>query len=209
MFESLNTDSVPVQLRLIGEDQFELTTCTVCKKDYQPEHRMLLSSYERGLWIVMYPSAQRQQFSTLEHGVKLVMADELVKAPKPVAEGLFGIRPQLVFGQARLAEAVRCHSMRLEPALLECAKLIVFRERLGSLINEDRFSLCFDRIDNDGAIVLRVQTLDLSQTLETIRLPTNTLKKLRATRDEYEAAYPALFRSPFVCATRYLFGSAV
>ena len=207
VFRSLNGERVPAQVQRLLDGTFEVITCALCGHWYQPEHRMLYSHFALRTWIVMMPLADRERFATLEHGVALTFERDFQGAPPPVAAGLRGVRPRLVFGQTALSEAVRVAEAGLEPALLECAKLLVFRRNLGTTAAYGPVELIYEGLTNNGAIQLGVIELGSGARRDTVISPHEVLDEVAATRAEFEARYPSLFVRPYVSATRYLFGA--
>jgi hypothetical protein len=206
VFRSLNGERIPAQVQRLLEGSFERITCA-CGHSYQPEHRMLYSHYALRTWIAMYPRAQRDQFAMLEHGIQLVFEQDFKAAPPMVAAGLRGVRPRLVFGQVALAEAVRVSEAGLEPALLECAKLMLVRRNLATALGHGPAELIYEGATAGGQLQFGLVELGAGVRRETLTAERALLDELGAVRDELVAQYPDLFARPYVSATRYLFGA--
>lgn len=143
VFRSLNGERVPEQVDRVLAGTFEAITCA-CGHEFRIEHTMLYTHYPLRTWIVMHPPVDRSRFASIEHGVLLVFERDFRAAPAPVAVGLRGVRPRLVFGQAALSEAVRVAQSGLDPIVLECAKLLVFRRNLGLMLDGAPAELLFE-----------------------------------------------------------------
>jgi len=204
VFRSLNGERVPAQVQRLLDGTFERIDCA-CGHAYRPEHTMLYTHYALRTWIVMHPRADRERFATLEHGVLLVFENDFRGAPPMVAAGLRGVRPRLVFGQASLSEAVRLSEAGLDPVLLECAKLLVYRRNLGQAAAYGPAELIFEGILDGQTLQFGVVELASGARRDTVTASRKVLDEIAATSDEFAARYPALFARPYLSATRYLF----
>lgn len=209
LFDSLNADRVPAQVELVLDGTFERIDCEQCGHAYRPEHPMLYAHFTARLWIVMHPRVDRPRFATIEHGVALVMAEQLAAAPPMVASGTADVRPRLVFGQHMLTEAVRVARAGIEPALLECAKLMLVRRDLPRLVSGEPAELCFEQATDSGDLVHGVHALATGERIDTWILPRDLLDEAQAARPVLEQTFPDLFRQPYVSACRYLYGATI
>ena len=210
LYESLNGDILPNEVELIAAGEFERMTCEGCGHLYQPEHHMLFVRYSWHAWIVMQPLGDRPRFERLERGVTQVLEREFAAAPQAVAAALLGTRARLVFGHHMLAEAVRALQHGIDPALLECAKLLAMRENLPRFIGFGPNELCFERIGDNGELVLAPWSLPKGERLDgTLVLPSSALGDARASQAQLARAYPELFEKPYVSASRYLIDRAI
>ncbi len=209
VFESLNGERVPAQVERLVRGEFERSRCSQCNGEFVPEHRMLLSWFSRGLWIVMHPRPERVRFATLERGIELVMEEQLALAPPVVQHQTRGVRPRLVFGQEMLREAVMVANAGLDPALLECAKLLALRRDMQRFVQFGPIQLCFAGLADDGALEHEVRGVTTGRVVGEIRLPADALAECRASQPELELRFPDLFAQPYVSACRYLYGTTV
>jgi hypothetical protein len=205
VFRSLNGEHVPAQVQHLLDGTFEQIACA-CGHAYRPEHQMVYAHYALRTWVVMYPRADRDRFATLERGVELVFERDFRAAPRTVAAGLRGVRPRLVFGQLALSEAVRVSEAGLEPAILECAKLLVFRRNLAAALAHGPAELIFEGLADGERLQLGVVELATGARRGAVTAAPYVLDEVEAARDEFAARYPALFTRPYASATRYLFG---
>jgi hypothetical protein len=208
LFESLNGDRVPAQVRRILEGTFELIECTACAAPFRPEHRMLFSHLSRRAWIVMFPLVEREEFAILERGVTLTLERNFGAAPPVVAEQVSGLRPRIVFGQHMLSDAVRAVDAGLDPALLEAAKLFAFRRHLAQLMPHGPTELCFEGFApaDDGRLRFGVHRLRDGRRVDALALPADAIAEVRAGQDDVERELPDLFQ-PYASASRYLYGT--
>jgi hypothetical protein len=206
VFRSLNGERIPAQVQRLLDGTFELITCA-CGHSHRPEHRMLYSHYALRTWIAMYPRAQRDQFAMLEHGIQLVFDRDFRAAPPTIAAGLRGVLPRLVFGQAALSEAVRVSEAGLEPALLECAKLLLVRRNLAAALAHGPAELMFEGVTSDHLLQFGILELGSGTRRDTLTAPRDLLDEVNAVQRELATEYPELFARPYVSATRYLFGA--
>jgi hypothetical protein len=209
LFDSLNADRVPAQVELVLDGTFERVDCAQCGHQYRPEHPMLYAHFTARLWIVMHPRADRPRFATIERGVELVMAEQLGAAPPIVASGTSGVRPRLVFGQHMLTEAVRVARAGIDPAMLECAKLVALRRDLAWFMSREPIELCFEEVAGSGDLVHGVHTLASGERIDTLTLPRDVLAEARGAQPVLEQTFPDLFRQPYVSACRYLYGATI
>ncbi len=207
VFFNLNGERVEDQVRRIVDGTFEQVPCTGCGATFRPEHRMLYSHYTQRTWIVMHPLADRPQYAVLERGVEIVLAEQFAHAPRMVADGLIGARPRLVFGQHMLSEAVRLAEERIDPALLEGAKLFAIRRNISRLGALPPFELCYEGTEPSGEQRLAIHALAGTERLGELNLPADALAEAHAAQPELAAGYPELFERPYVSATRYLFAA--
>lgn len=207
VFRSLNGERVPAQVQRLLDDTFERIECA-CGHAYRPEHTMLYTHFPLRTWIVMHPRADREKFATLEHGILLVFERDFRAAPPMVAAGLRGVRPRLVFGQAALSEAVRLSESGLDPVMLECAKLLVFRRNLAQTAAHGPAELLFERVVEGERLQFGLVELASGERRDTVTASSEVLDEVAATRDEFAERYAALFARPYLSATRYLFGAA-
>jgi hypothetical protein len=205
VFQSLNGERIPAQVQHLLDGTFELTTCA-CGHAFRPEHRMLYSHYALRTWIAMYPRGERDRFAMLEHGIQLVFEHDFRGAPPVVAAGLRGVQPRLVFGQAQLSEAVRISEAGLEPALFECAKLLLFRRNLAGAVAYGPAELIYEGVTADDLLQFGLVELTSGARRDTLTASRDVLDEVGAVRDELVTGYPDLFARPYISATRYLFG---
>jgi CpXC motif protein len=206
LFTSLNADLIEAQHAAILDGSFERLECGACGHAFRPEHRLLYTQLSARTWIVLYPLAQWPAFRALEPAVASELDRELATAPPIVAQLLRGVRRRLVFGQHALTEAARVLAAGLDPALLECLKLVVARDHLGRLMAAGPFELCFER-SGDERLVLGVHALAGGDRVDELDVPASALSDLRPLRPELSAQYPALFEGLYASATRYLFSA--
>lgn len=207
VFFSLNGERVEHQVRQIVDGTFEQIPCSGCGAAFRPEHRMLYSHFTQRTWIVMHPLADRPQHAMLERGVEIVLAEQFGYAPRMVADGLAGARPRLVFGQHMLSEAVRLAEERIDPALLEAAKLFAVRRNISRLGALPPFELCYEGTAPSGEQRLAIHALAGIERFGELHLPADALAEAHAAQPELAARYPELFERPYVSATRYLFAA--
>lgn len=209
LFDSLNADRVPAQVELVLAGTFEFLDCPQCGHGYRPEHAMLYAHFTARLWIVMHPRADRPRFATIERGVALVMAEQLGAAPPIVASGTNGVRPRLVFGQHMLTEAARVARAGIEPAVLECAKLLAVRRDLTWLMSHEPIELCFEEVAGSGDLVHGVHALASGERIDTLTLPQDLLTEAQRAQPVLAQTFPDLFGQPYVSACRYLYGATI
>jgi hypothetical protein len=209
LFDSLNADRVPAQVELLLAGTFERVHCEQCGHDYRPEHTMLYAHFSARTWIIMHPREDRPRFTTIERGVELVMQREMSVAPPIVAEGTQDIRPRLVFGQHMLTEAVRTMRAGIDPALLECAKLLAVRGDLQRFLDLGPFELCFEQTTDSGELAHAIHALASGEKIGTLLLPAQALADAQAARPLLEQSFPDLFQRPYVSACRYLYGATL
>ncbi|HKE18149.1 MAG TPA: CpXC domain-containing protein [Kofleriaceae bacterium] len=207
LFRSLNGERVPAQVELLLDGTFEQHTCAACGHRFQPEHRMLYAHVPARVWVVMCPRVDRPRFAVLEHGVALLFAESAAGAPEVVSGMVAGARPRLVFGQHMLRESLRTVQAGIDPALLECAKLLAYRRRMPELVRHGPAELCCEGVEA-GELRLAIHTLGDGRRAGELRAPEGLLDEAAAARDELAGRYPDLFSRPYVSATRYLFGAA-
>lgn len=207
--QSLNLDYLPDGLEDIAADRFELEPCIACDTHFRIEHPMLLSSPARRLWIVMHPLADRPRFAALERAVEDIFTDAINTAPPVLRALLRAVRPRLVFGHHMLAEAARATGARIEPVVLECAKLLAVRREIRQLMRPMPFELCFERFDDDGRLMMALHDIATGARHDAIELPPDALSEAREALPTFEALYPALFARPYVSASRCLYASTL
>ncbi|MGE3456757.1 MAG: CpXC domain-containing protein [Kofleriaceae bacterium] len=208
LFESLNGDRIAHAVDAVLDGSFEQLSCERCGQTWRPEHTMLFSLLSRGVWIVMYPVTDRRQFATLETGVADVLRRNFDASPPIVADQLRGVRPRLVFGQHMLSEAVRLAARELPPALVECAKLLTVRRRLAELTRWGVFELAVERIDDRGELACGVHALPGGARLGALTIARDALEEARATQPAVEHQFAELVSSPYITATRYVYGAS-
>jgi len=210
IFRSLNGERVASQVERLLDGTFERVTCSGCGVRFRPEHRMLYAHYGLRAWVVMHPPEERHRFEDLEPAVEALFARNFANAPAVVSAGLRGVRPRLVFGQHMLSEAVRVAESSMDPALLECAKLLVYRRSLGDLASHGAIELCYEgRARSSERLQMGVHALRSGTRMGALEVASSLLDEVKHCRDELEGMYPALFSRSYVSATRYLFGCAV
>jgi CpXC protein len=207
-FESFNADRLGDQVDDIVSGRFERIACA-CGHVFQPEHAMLFTSYERKLWIVMQPPADRRHFAAIERDVERILAENFASAAPQVAAGLAGVRPRLVFGQRMLAEALRIALSELEPALVECAKLLWVRANITTLMSRPPFELVVQGRDADGGLRCVLHDLVEGSPLADTVIGAPTLAAAQELRPQLEDEYQALFTRPYCSAARFLYGDTV
>lgn len=205
VFDSLNGDRIPAQVHDILAGTFERQPCPRCGTELRPEHPMLYAAYAARTWIVMHPPVDRARYAVIERGVELVIDRNFRTAASLVAEGVLGVRPQLVFGQRLLTEALRARHAGIVPALLECAKLFHWRRNLGELMRYGPSQLVFEDLDDTGRLRCGIHNLETDRRLGELHLARDAIAEVRASQDALEATYPALFTQPYVSACRYLY----
>lgn len=203
--QSANLDRLPAALDEIADGTFEMRPCDACGRSFRTEHRLLVSSHARRIWIVMHPPTDRPRFATLERGVQLVFERAALTGPPAVAEGLRGVRSRLVFGQHMLAEAGRAIRGGLDPVLLECTKLIAVRRALPTLMAHGPFELCFEGFADDGAPMMGVYGLGDGRRRDGVTLPADALGEARSALKAFERMHPDLFTQPYISASRSLY----
>jgi hypothetical protein len=206
IFESLNGGRVPVQVMKILDGTFENVTCKSCGAVYKPEHNMLYAHYAQRTWVVMQPPADRVKFAGLERGVVALFDKNFKHAPPVVSAGLKGILPRLVFGQHMLAEAVRQAESGMDPSLVECAKLVMYRREVSKVLSFGPTELCFEGLRPDGDYQLAIHQLGSARRVGEVTMPAKLMEEIAVTRGELERVYPALFGAPYRSATRILYG---
>lgn len=207
LFSSLNGELVRAQVEEILGGTFEEQECPECGTLYRPEHPMLYTELSTRTWIVMHPPAERALFARIEHGVAVVLERNFAQAAPVVQESLRGVRPQLVFGQVMLTEALRVRRTGLAPALLECAKLLAVRRNLAALLPYGPSQLLFEEVDDQGRLRCGVYELERDRRLGELRLPADALAEVRVSQAQLTQLYPELFSRPFISASRYLIGA--
>lgn len=209
LFSSVDADTIDAQVTDILDGTFEQKTCAACGWTFRPEHPMLYASHVRRLWIVMHPPEDQPRFGTLEVAVARRIEQELAGAAPFVQKRFTGLQPRLVFGQHALTEAVRVDHDGIDPATLECAKLLTVRRNLQALINHGPFELAYERLDDAGAIGCAIHALPTMARVGEMVLPAGILAEVQAALPAMRAQFPALFGMPYVSATRYLIGSTL
>jgi hypothetical protein len=207
-FESFNADSLGDQVDDIINGTFERVTCS-CGHAFQPEHPMLFTSFERKLWIVMHPPAERRFYAEIERDAEAILEEAYHDAAGAVQRGLEGIRPQLVFGHRMLAEALRISLTELEPALVECAKLLWFRDSLPLVVSHPPFQIVVLGLTHDGGLRCRLHELVSGAPLGDHVIPADYLRQAEAGRAHLEEEYQALFTRPYISICRYLFDDTI
>jgi len=208
IFRSLNGERIASQVRRLLDGTFERVRCTACGLPFRLEHRMLYAHYALRTWVVMFSPGDRSHYDGLEHDVERLFAQSFAGAPGLVAAGLRGVRPRLVFGQHALSEAVRVVEASMDPALLECAKLVVFRRSLATLIGHGPVELCYEgRRRGSDDLRMGVYALRTAARVGEVDVASRLVIEIEARKAELEELYPALFTKPYVSATRYLFGT--
>jgi len=205
LFESLNGDRIPPQVELILAGTFEQVTCSACALVFQPEHHMLFAQYSARMWIVMYPLVARSGYAELETQIARILEDNFAGAPPAVEGGLRGVRPQLVFGQYGLAEAVRAQRAAIDPPLLECAKLLAYRSNLSQLFAVGPSELVLEHATPAGELVFGVRALATGQRLGELTVPGKLLGDTQQQLPQLRHSHPDLFERPYVSALRYLY----
>lgn len=210
LFASLNGELVPAQLPHLLDDTFEEQACAQCGCCFRPEHEMMYSSFAQRAWIVMLPPSARSGYAALETALLAQFNDGFAAAPPPLQATLAEVKPRLVFGQIMLSEAVRAIELGLEPALLECAKMFLWRRNLQRLMtlgpHELTFRGFFGEAGPDGGVELAARRLGDGKVLDELVMPARVLEEVAEERAELAARYPDLFTRPYVSATRYLLG---
>jgi CpXC protein len=208
LFRNLNGERVPAQVQLLLDGAFERRACQSCGHQFQPEHRMLYAHVADRVWVVMYPRSERPRFAVLEHGLALVFAHDFAHAPELVHGQLASARPRLVFGQHMLRESIRIAHDRIDPAGLECAKLLAYRRQLAALVAHGPAELCYEGRVGSGELALGIHALADGRRVGELRGAADLLDEAAAGRERFEQQYPELFARPYVSAARYLFGAA-
>lgn len=206
VFRSLNGDVVAAQRVAILDGHFERRPCPRCGHEFRPEHNLLYTQPSARAWIVMYPRAERSGYAALERAVAAVVEREIGAAAPVAATALRGLRPRLVFGQHMLSEAVRSIEAGLDPALLECAKILAVRRHLDAFLPLGPFELCFERIAEDGRLGCGAHALDGGERRGEVLLPADAIAEVRAMQPDLEARWPSLFHDPYVSMARVLYG---
>jgi hypothetical protein len=206
VFDSLNADVLPMLAAEVADGTFEARACAACGKSFRPEHPMLFAQLSTRTWIVLQPLADRPRYAMLERGVATVVTRGFHAAPAVVTARLADVRPRLVFGQHMLTEAVRCARAGLDGALVECAKLVAFRDRLFELMRYGPCELCFEAIGDEDAMRFGVHALPGGVRLDELVVPGTVLAEVLAARGVLEHQHAELFNRPYVSATRYLVG---
>jgi hypothetical protein len=207
-FESFNADRLGDQVDDIVSGRFERIACA-CGHGFQPEHPMLFTSYERKLWIVMQPPSDRRDFAAIEREVERVLQESFAAATPQVAAGLTGVRPRLVFGQRLLAEALRLSLTELDPALVECAKLLWVRSNIPTLMSHPPFELVVQGRDAEGGLRCALHDLVTGAPLGETVLDAPTMAAAQELRPALEEEYQALFTRPYCSASRFLYGDTL
>ena len=207
LFRSLNGERVPAQVKLLLDGTFELRTCAACQHAFRPEHRMLYAHVPARVWIVMYPLGDRGRFHQLEQGVDVLFEQTFAHSPALVTGFLERARPRLVFGQHMLSEGVRVAHEGIDPAMLECAKLLAYRRHLAALTPHGPVELCYEGMPVLGELRLGIHTLADGRRVGALDVPGDLLDEAAVAREVFAGQYPALFTHPYVSATRYLFGA--
>lgn len=206
VFESLNGDRIPAQVAAILDGSFERTACTACQGAFQPEHPMLYVRFTARTWLVMYPLAARLDYAGLEADISGVLARNFADAPGILADGLRGIRPRLVFGHYALCEALRAQRDAIDPPLLECTKLLAYRDNVSPLFALGPCELVYVRTEGDDArLVFDIRSLPSAQPLGELSLPAKVLGEARALLPRFATSHAELFERPYISALRYLY----
>jgi CpXC protein len=205
VFDSLNADLLGEQLDLIADGRFEELACVGCARLFRPEHRLLLVQMSRRAWIVMHPLADRPRFAALESAVEQLLAQRFAEAPPVVATQLHQVRPRLVFGQHMLTDAVSSLRAELDPALLECAKLLLFRRELSRFFAHGPCELGLEGVDDGGALRLGLYALADGRRLDAMTLPRADLATAAELRALLQPAQAALLERPYVASARLLY----
>lgn len=205
VFESLNADRIPVQVAAILDGSFERTACAKCAASFQPEHHMLYAHPSARHWIVMYPATARADFARLESDVAARLAHHFADAPGVLADHLRGLRPRLVFGHYALAEAIRAHADALDPVLLECTKLLAYRDNLDALLAHGPTELTYDGPAPDARLAFTIRAFPSAEPRASLTLPAKILGEARALLPRFAATHAALFERPYISAARFHF----
>ncbi len=219
VLRSLSGDRAPPQVAAILAGTFEAMACTKCGHEFQPEHRMLYACVPKGTWIVMHPRDEQGRFATLEHGVQVLFEREMAGAPAPLKPHLDGLRPRLVFGQHLLSEAVRQSELGMDPAIVECAKLLLYRRHMVRLVPHGPIELCYEgappaaTLDGkaqdqpDDTMLFGIHALATGERIADLTVAPDILDEAVAGREDFQSRHPELFSQPYISATRYLFGA--
>lgn len=207
-FESFNADSLGEQVDDIINGTFERIDCS-CGHSFQPEHPMLFTSFERRLWIVMHPAAERRYYAEIEREAERILEEAFHGATGAVQRGLEGLRPQLVFGQHMLAEALRISLTDHEPALVECAKLLWIRDSLPVVMANPPFQLVVQGLTADGGLRCRLHDVASGAALGEAEIGARYLEQAAAGREQLEDEYQALFTRPYISVCRFLFDDTI
>lgn len=207
-YDSFNADSLGEQVDDIINGTFERISCG-CGHSFQPEHPMLFTSFERKLWIVMHPPAERRFYAEIERDAEAILEEAYHGAAAAVQRGLEGIRPQLVFGHRMLAEALRISLTDYEPALVECAKLLWFRDSLPIVMAHPPFELVVQGLTHDGGLRCRLHDVVRGAALGEQVIPAGYLRQAEGGRAHLEDEYQALFTRPYISICRFLFDDTI
>ena len=115
----------------------------------------------------------------------------------------------LGFALAGFATSVGIDALGSESSLSlfgeDGAKLLAVRRSLASFLPLGPFELCFERIDNDGAIACGVHTLADGERRGELALLPDAVAEARENQADLEARFPDLFQRPYVSMTRVLY----
>ena len=207
-YDSFNADSLGDQVDDIINGTFERIHCA-CGHSFQPEHPMLFTSFERKLWIVMHPPAERRFYAEIERDAEAILEEAYRDATPAVQRGLEGIRPQLVFGHQMLAEALRISLIEHDPALVECAKLLWFRDSLPIVVAHPPFQIVVQGLTAEGGLRCRLHDVVTGAALGDHVIVADYLRQAAAGRSQLEDEYQALFTRPYVSICRFLFDDTI
>ncbi len=205
LFDSVNATRLLHVTDQILDGTFERERCPECEEALQPEHDLLYSDLARGLWVVMRPPATREALERIEETVPSVFGATCDSAPPIVRAHLTDVIPRLVFGQRELRECLTVERLGVPAALVECAKLRMFRELLPELATLGPTHLLSEGVVHDGAdarfVAIRAA---VGGPAGVVHLPMTALGELAEKESEYRARYPALFERPYVSMRRYM-----
>jgi hypothetical protein len=207
-YESFNADSLGEQVDDIINGTFERVYCG-CGHSFQPEHPMLFTSFERKLWIVMHPPAERRYYAEIERDAEAILEEAYRSATGAVQRGLEGVRPQLVFGHHLLAEALRLSLLERDPAIVECAKLLWFRDSLPLVMAHPPFQLVVQGPAAEGGLRCLLHDVVTGAPLAEQVLGAEHLRQAEAGRAHLEDEYQALFTRPYISICRFLFDDTI
>ncbi len=209
LFASLNGARLPAAAADVLAGRFQLADCAGCGAEFHVEAEALYVDMPRRLWIVHLPLAERARWAEHERRVTELFAKEIGAHPDPqVAELHAELTPRLVFGQRRLAEALRVVELGLDARLLECLKAVTLRDNVATLLEFGPVELVLASAEG-GVLRFELIPLAASAPVAALDVPRSLLASVTERGSEFQDRYAELFSHPWIDVTRYLLAGSL